>query len=146
MSPPSEQTVLTFFYGSYINRDVLRGVGLEPARFERASLPGWKITIGPLANVLPSPRATVWGIVATLSHAELDRLYAHAKDVLGGEYFPHPVLVTTESSPAEAALCYVANELPEKPASAEYVNRILEPARELGFPEPYLERLESFLP
>lgn len=142
----SESSVLVFFYGSYINRKVLSGVDLEPERFEIASLPGWDITIGPLANVVPAEGATVWGVVATLTHAELDRLYAHARDVLGGEYFPHPVLVATESSPAEPALCYVADELPEGRANADYVGRILTPARELGFPADYLARLESFLP
>ena len=103
-------------------------------------------TIGPLANVRPSEGATVWGVVATLTHAELDRLYAHARNVLGGEYLPHPVLVATASRPAEPALCYVADELRQGPASADYVGRIVAPARKLGFPGEYIERLESFLP
>jgi hypothetical protein len=47
-------TVATFFYGSYINRDVLREVELVPERFEVAWLPGYGIPIQPLANPTPS--------------------------------------------------------------------------------------------
>ena len=37
-------------------------------------------------------------------------------------------------------------ELPPAAASREYVLRIVGPAREQGFPDWYIERLEGFLP
>ena len=139
-------TVPVFFYGSYMSRQVLAEVGLRPDRLEAARLDGYEITIGALANLVDSPGAAVWGVVATATHDELERLYAHAQNVLGGVYLPRPVLVTTDAGEVEPALCYVADDLPQGNASAAYVERILEPARELGFPEEYIERLESFLP
>ncbi|MCP4201074.1 MAG: gamma-glutamylcyclotransferase [bacterium] len=137
---------LAFFYGSYINRSVLREVDLVPDRFEVARLDDYDISIRPLANVFESKGQTVWGVVASAGDQELERLYAHALEVLGGIYLPRLVPVSTGSETIEAALCYVADSLPEAPASADYVHRILAPARELGFPEEYIERLESFLP
>ena len=142
----SEPSVTVFFYGSYINRSVLREVDLVPARFVAAKLPGYEIRIRPLANLVPSQGGTVYGVLASATHAELERLYRHAREVLGGVYLPHPVLAYTLAERAEPALCYIAPALPDAPASAKYVNRILEPARELGFPAWYLERVESFLP
>jgi hypothetical protein len=142
----TEPSVTTFFYGSYINRKVLCEVELAPARFEVAKLPGWDIRIRPLANLVPSEQHTVYGVLASATHAELERLYRHAREVLGGVYLPHPVLAYTLEGRAEPALCYIAPALPDAPASAKYVTRILEPAREYGFPAWYLERLESFLP
>ena len=44
------------------------------------------------------------------------------------------------------ALCYIAPQMNPRPATADYVERILTPARELGFPPWYIERLQSFRP
>jgi hypothetical protein len=137
--------VTTFFYGSYMSRGVLREVGLAPARLEVARLPGYDITIRPLANLLASDRHTVYGVLASTTHAELDRLYRHAQEVLGGVYLPHPVIATTLGGQAEAALCYIAPELADAPPDPAYVRKILAAAGELAFPRWYVERLESFL-
>ena len=142
----SDPKVVTFFYGSYINPSVLGEVELFPDRIDIARLPGFDIEIRPLANLVPSDRRTVYGILATATHEELDRLYSHARDVLGGVYLPRAVLAYTLAGQAEPALCYIASGLAPGPASAEYVARIIEPARTYGFPAWYLARLESFLP
>ena len=78
-----EPAVWVFFYGSYINMDVLREAQYSPARYEVARLAGFDICIRPRANLVRSTQHCVYGILATGTHAELSRLYAHAKDVLG---------------------------------------------------------------
>lgn len=138
--------MVTFFYGSYMDPAVLRGVGVVPDRVEVARLPGFDIEIHPLANLVLSDRHTVYGVLATATHAELGRLYDHARDVLGGVYLPHPVLAYTLTGQAEPALCYIAPQLTPGPAAPEYVARIVWPARAYGFPEWYIRRIESFLP
>ena len=142
----SDPRVVTFFYGSYINPAVLREVDLVPDRVEVARLPGFDIQIRPLANLVPSDEHTVYGILATATHAELDRLYDHARDVLGGVYLPRAVVAHTLAGALEPALCYIAPRLDPAPASQEYVRRIADPAREYGFPAWYLEKLEAFAP
>lgn len=137
--------VTVFFYGSYINPKVLREVDLVPERIEVARLPGYDITIRPLANLVPSDRHTVYGILADATHDELERLYAHARLVLGGHYLPHPVLAFPSSGGLEPALCYIAPALEDKAPTPDYVGRILAPAREHGFPDWYVEHLGSFL-
>ena len=141
----SDMKVVTFFYGSYINPAVLREADLIPDRIEVARLPGFDIEIHPLANLVASDEHTVYGILATATHAELERLYSHARDVLGGVYLPQAVLAYTLSGQAEPALCYIAPKLIAGPVSREYVGRIVEPARTYGFPPWYISRLESFL-
>jgi cation transport regulator ChaC len=137
--------VWTFFYGSYMNFSVLREVDLVPEQYSTAQLKGWALRIRPLASIIPAPLETVHGIVATATHAELDRLYEHARDVLGGSYRPEAVMVETESG-SMAALCYVSWDMQDAWASPDYVERILRPAREFGLPEEYLRHIESFLP
>lgn len=141
-----EPVVTTFFYGSYINRAVLREVDLVPERFEVARLPGYDISIRPLANLVPSDENTVYGVLASTRHSELARLYQHAQEVLGGLYLPHPVIAFTLAGQAEPALCYLAPSLTPSPPDPAYVRRIVDPARELGFPAWYVERLEAFGP
>ncbi len=142
----SDPKVVTFFYGSYINPAVLREVDLVPDRIEVARLPGFDIEIRPLANLVPSDQHTVYGILATTTHAELERLYAHAREKLGGVYVPHPVLAYTLDGRAEPALCYIAPRLAPAPAAPDYVDRIVEPGQAYGFPAWYIDRLESFRP
>jgi len=139
-----EPEIWTFFYGSYINLDVLREVGYTPREYEPARLPGFNIDIRPLANLVRSDRHTVYGIVATGTHAELAGLYDHAEKILGGRYLPEAVLVQTLSGRWMAAMTYIAPELSDQPAAAAYVDRILKPARLYGFPAWYIEHLQSF--
>jgi hypothetical protein len=142
----SGSRVSVFFYGSYINVNVLAEVDLVPGRVEVAFLDGYDIRIAPLANLALSEGSRVYGILASATHAELDRLYAHARDVLGGVYLPHPVVIEKVAGGREPALCYIATSLGTAPASNDYIDRIAGPARELGFPDEYIERLESFRP
>lgn len=142
----TEPKVWTFFYGSFINLDVLGEVGLVPDAVEVARLPGFDIRIEPLANLVPSDQHCVYGVAATATHKELARLYAYAATALGGIYLPEAVLVETANGTFRPTLCYIAPAIEPRPATREYVERIIEPAREYGFPAWYLERLATFLP
>ncbi|MBT8350015.1 MAG: hypothetical protein KJO26_02105, partial [Deltaproteobacteria bacterium] len=63
--------VWTFFYGSYINLDVLNEIDLVPEQYEVARLNGFDIQIRPLANLVKSDPQCVYGIVAKATHDEL---------------------------------------------------------------------------
>ena len=142
----SEPRVRVFFYGSYMNRAVLREVDLVPDGLEVARLDGYDIRIEPRANLVASTERSVYGVLAGATHAELARLYAYAQDVLGERYLPHAVLVHTRSGMWVPALCYIAPSMVSRPADPAYVERVLQPAREYGFPEWYVKRLESLRP
>src|SRR3954464_15957342 len=121
--PMREPTVWTFFYGSYINVGVLGEVDLLPKEWEVARLSGFDIVIRPRANLVRSERDCVFGIVATATHQDLSRLYAHAKDVLGETYLPEAVVVETASGALRPALCYLCHDMSPRPAEAAYVER-----------------------
>jgi hypothetical protein len=78
--------VWTFFYGSFINLEVLAAQGLVPERHEVARLSGFDIQIRPLANLVRAEQHCVYGILATATHGQLGRLYDYARDGLGGTY------------------------------------------------------------
>jgi hypothetical protein len=137
--------VWVFFYGSYMNLDVLREVELVPERWEVGRLSGFDIRIQPRANLIRSDRDCVYGVAATATHAELARLYAHARDVLGEVYLPEAVLIELPDGQWRPCLCFICPGMAPRPADAAYLERIVRPARELGFPPWYVSRLESFL-
>jgi len=140
----AEPKVPVFFYGSYMSRSVLAEIEFVPEAMVAGRLHGYDITIAPLANLEPSDRGVVYGLIAEATHAELARLYGHAEQVLGGKYLPFPVLVELIDGTFRPALCYIAPELTSAEADPDYVARVLGPAREARFPDWYLERLESF--
>jgi len=51
-------------------------------------LPGFDIRIAPRANLFRAPGQVAFGVLATASHEELERLYAHARTVLGARVQP----------------------------------------------------------
>lgn len=138
--------VAVFFYGSYMNEAVLAEVDIAPPGFEVARLQGFDIQIRPLANLVTAKGREVYGLLTSATEPELERLYAHARNVLGGMYLPENVHVECLDGARKPARCYIAPVLQERPATAAYVERILIPARQYGFPPWYIERLESFRP
>jgi hypothetical protein len=140
----TEHKVWVFFYGSYMNPEVLREVGLIPDRFETARLAGFDLQIQPRANLIRSEQHCVYGALTTATHAELSRLYAHARDILGEVYLPEAVLVETSEGLWKPALCYISPFMEPRPAPDDYVDRVVAPARQFGFPDWYIRRIESF--
>lgn len=128
-----------------MNFDVLREVEIVPAEWDVARLDGFDIRIEPRANLVRSDQHCVYGIVATITHTELSRLYAHAQNVLGELYLPEAVLVQTAAGLCRPALCYICPAMVPRPPESAYVERVLKPARHFGFPRWYVERLERFL-
>jgi hypothetical protein len=150
----SDSKILTrpvpvFFYGSYINRDVLAEVDLTPEDVKLARLAGFELRIRPLANIVRAEQAIVYGIVFRDRHDALARLYEHAEYVLGGVYLPEAVLVEVDfenagSSAFMPCLTYIAHHMDESPAGNAYVDRIAGPGRAYGFPNWYIDHIESF--
>ena len=139
-----EQKVWVFFYGSYMNFNVLKEVELIPERSETARLSGFDLRIQPRANLVRSDQHCVFGVLTTATHRELARLYTHAKNILGEVYLPEAVMVETLEGKWRAALCYISLSMQPQPAADDYIDRIVAPARQFGFPEWYIQRIESF--
>ena len=147
MAAGNEPRVWVFFYGSYMNFEVLKEACLVPGEWEVACAPGFDLRIGPRANLVRSNRHTAWGINATATHTELDRLYTdHAKGILGETYLPEAILTLTRDGKARPVMTYLCPHMEPRPADAAYVERIAGPARQFGFPEWYLETIERFRP
>lgn len=139
--------VWVFFYGSNISLDVLRKVEFEPTELDVAKLWGFDIDIRPLANLVHKDGCCVYGTLVKGTHAQIDRLYGdYVQAELGATYRPEAVLCEKLDGSHVPALCFIAE--PSRPSSAtkDYMSRILEPAKQFGFPDWYVARLEEFSP
>ena len=132
--------IYAYFYGSFIRREVMGRGGFSPVRVEVARLSGFDIEFRPHANIFPSAQHSIYGILVSATHKELDRLYS--MDGVG-IFLPEAVLVETMGGHSQPALCFIPPEMGTKPADREYVDLIINAGREYGFPEWYLEHLAS---
>jgi hypothetical protein len=136
--------VWTFFYGSFMNPDVLGKANVHPTARQMARLDGWELNIAPRATLVPAQGRRVYGVLAQLTHADIDKLYT--KDWFGfGTYLPEAVLVTNSVGRHVPAMCYIAWSPEGGRPTQEYVDKMVSVAREFAFPEDYILHIQSFV-
>lgn len=129
-----------FFYGLFMDEDLLRSKGLDPQDSEIARVDEVMLRIGERAALIPSPGGQVHGLVVWLTPAELDRLYS---DESVKAYRPQAVLAHLASGDVLAALCY---NLPRPPLASErnpeYAAKLRALAKQIGLPTAYVASLQ----
>ena len=129
-----------FFYGLFMDEDLLRSKGVMQAKLRSASLKGYQLHIGDRATLIPARSENVFGLVASLSHAELEQLYSEPSVQA---YKPEAVLVHLLDGEDLPALCF---NLPEPPSTdernTEYASKLRILARRLNFPEEYIASIQ----
>jgi hypothetical protein len=125
-----------FFYGLFMDQQVLEGKGIQATEAQVAAVPGFKLRIGTRAALVPVEGKKVYGVLMKLSHADLAALYSEPGVQA---YRPEPVLAIAADGAHVAALCY---NLPEPPGpdehNAEYASKLRALAQRLGLPPDYV--------
>lgn len=130
-----------FFYGLFMDLDVLREGGAAPTDPRRAYLDGFALRIGRRATLLPAAGARVYGMLYALTHAELEGLYT-APGLQ--EYRPEAVLTRPLDGAPVPALCYNLGEAPSPDErNPEYAARLQHALRKLDFPHEYVASISS---
>jgi hypothetical protein len=125
-----------FFYGLFMDAEILQDSGAGPMNPRRAFVDDFALRIGQRATLLPSPGARAYGMLFSLTHAELDRLYAAPGLEL---YSPEAVLARTLDGAATPALCYNLREAPRpEERNPEYAARLQRTLSKLNFPADYV--------
>ena len=140
MLPPGKVgSADVFFYGHFMDRDLLVAKGLTPSDARLASLPGYELLIGPRAAVVPRPGARVHGTIMRLRLEELAVLYAEPGV---RDYEPVPVVVELDDGRSIEAHVYNLAEPPD-PAQRNdaYVVEWLRIARKVGLPATYIAEI-----
>jgi hypothetical protein len=132
----NERRIEAFFYGLYMDLDVLRAAGVAPLAPRKAYVDGFALRIGQRATLLPSSGARAYGMLYAVTHAELERLYTAP----GLEHYrPEAVMARLFEGAPTPALCY---NLVEAPApherNPEYAARLQRALGKLAFPPEYV--------
>jgi len=129
-----------FFYGLFMDQELLRGKGLTPQVVELAWVDGFALRIGQRAALVPKPGGRVHGVVFSLMLEELDRLYSEPSV---RAYQAQAVLAHLASGGVIAALCY---NLPEPPCPSErnpeYASKLRALAEKVGLPGSYVASIQ----
>jgi len=129
-----------FFYGLFMDANVLRQAGTNPSNIRRAYVTDFALQIGQRATLVPSLGARVYGMLIALTHAELERLYS-APGLEG--YRPEAVVAHNFEGETIPALCYNLVQAPEPhERNPEYAKRLRSVLKNLEFPVEYVESIE----
>ena len=132
----SARRVDAFFYGLFMDLDLLRESGGAPTSPRRACVDGYALRIGQRATLVPAADAHVYGMLMSLTHAELDRLY-RAPGL--EQYRPEAVLAQPIDGLPTPALCYNLTAAPSPDErNPDYAARLRRALQKLDFPPEYI--------
>jgi hypothetical protein len=128
-----------FFYGLFMDDALLREKGVNPLSRRAASVENFSLVIGARATLFPRAGRTVHGVLFSLTHGEVDALYAETSV---SDYRPEAVLAQLTAGGVTPALCF---NLPAPPSADErnpqYAARLREVAARLGLPPDYVSSI-----
>jgi len=135
----SDATADVFFYGLFMDDDILRDQGICPRARRKAVVPGYRLAIGRRAMLLPQFGAQAFGMVFTLAEAEISTLYAGAGLEL---YRAQSVTAWLEDGKLAAVTTFNLREAPAVGESnLEYAGRLRAVLERLGFPAEYIRSI-----
>jgi hypothetical protein len=140
MTETEARRIDLFFYGLFMDEALLREKGINPITRGLASVENFSLVIGERATLFPSRGQTVHGVVFSLTHREVDALYAEASVSV---YRPEALLAKLDDGSVIPALCF---NLPGQPSltdrNPQYVSKLREVAARVGLPPGYVSSIE----
>ncbi len=130
------RTIDVFFYGLFMDADLVRAKGIESAAFRPASVTGFELRIGNRATLIPAKSGRVFVMLASLSQTELAQLYSEPSVQA---YQPEAVLAKLSTGETLAALCFNLVEAPlADERNPDYAAKLRALAERFGFPAEYI--------
>jgi hypothetical protein len=129
-----------FFYGLFMDADLLREKGLHPKLVGAAELPGYQMHVGNRATLIPKSQSTSYGMLIDLAEEDALALYS-APDVR--DYRPEKVnAILLHDRTIQPSLCYnlPADKL-DGGINPEYATRLSALILRLGFPSAYASEI-----
>lgn len=131
-SPERLQEV--FFYGLYMDPKLQQAKGVIPRNPRKGRIEGYRLRVGKMATLLREESGVAHGMLYSLTHAEIEKLYWGAG--LNG-YVAEALPVVTEGQERISALCFNLLLPPdEQEENLHYLARLKHCMGKLGLPLP----------
>ena len=140
MTEAEVRRIELFFYGLFMDDALLREKGMNPMNRRMASVENFCLVIGERASLVPCAGQTVYGVLFSLTHKEVDALYSESSVNV---YRPEAVSAKLEDGSIIPALCF---NLPAPPSQDErnpqYASKLRELAGRIGLPKSYVSSIQ----
>jgi len=112
-----------FFYGLYMDEDILKSKGVNPRNPRSAFVFGYKLRIANQATLLKQDNTVAYGMIYSLTHEEIYKLYeGSGLDT----YISEAVLARTTSGETLATLTCNLKVIPnENESNNEYLEKLI---------------------
>lgn len=128
-----------FFYGLFMDADLLRSKETSPQNIRRARVQGFELRIGNRATLWPNANTQAHGMLMQLTHKEIDKLYS---DDSVRVYRPEAIVAQLDDGSKVSALCFNLVEPPTvSERNSEYASKLRELARRLDLPADYVNSI-----
>jgi gamma-glutamyl AIG2-like cyclotransferase len=135
----TSRRINAFFYGLFMDADILRSKGALPEDIQPAAAPGFALRIGNRATLVADTSSVAHGILMRLRHHEIETLYAEPSVSM---YKPEAIIVLTRDGAWHSAMVY---NLVEPPApeerNSEYAAKLRQLAVKLHLPPDYVDKI-----
>ena len=123
-----------FFYGLYMDPELLKARGVDPRNPRKATAKGYRLCIGKMATLLRGLESEAQGMVYSLTHDEINKLYSGAGLDM---YVAEALVVETDTHEVLPVLCCNLLIPPaEDEANPEYFEKLLGCMNKLGLNTP----------
>ncbi len=141
MKNNKDASKVVFFYGLFMDQNLLKTQGLKPFAPFKAMVRGYGLRIGERATLVPAAGEQVHGVVMNLSESELEQLYSHSSV---SDYVPTTLKATNEAGVSREVSAYVLPPNQLTGQNTDYATQLLLLAESLGFPNSYLQAIARF--
>lgn len=131
-----------FFYGLFMDKNLLKEQGFNPQNIQRAYLKGFQLKIGERATLAPQNEACSYGTVMELDSNELQKLYG--SDGVE-DYIPQTVQANRMTGEPLEAVSYILPIEKNSGCNSEYAIKLASIAKKLDFPDYYIDEIEEWI-
>jgi hypothetical protein len=128
-----------FFYGLYMDPELLLSLGFRPAASRMARLESHELELKGSVKIVRKQGSTVWGILIKLPEKDLKAMYDFETTKA---YRPEIVNVITNDGENIAVSCYNLPVDETAELNIGYLEKLIPVARRLNLPIEYIKKLE----
>ena len=135
----SAQTMKVFFYGLFMDTDLLAKKGIAPKDAVVGHIDGFSLRIGERATLLRIVGARAYGVIMEITRSEAMDLYAESSVA---DYVAEPVICELIDGSKVDASCFILPDNKVSGTNKDYAEALSQVARKLGLPESYIAEIK----
>lgn len=122
-----------FFYGLYMDEEILKSKGVIPRNQRIAKVKDYRLRIGKMATLLRDINSEVYGLVYSLTHDEIYKLYEGSNL---SNYVAESVVVNIDGVYSSSLCCNLLNSPLEDESNNEYLDKLIFCMNKYNLPLP----------